>query len=67
MSTRQASSASSISSFWPLWGWPIALGVLSALGLLSALVGDGLWDWASWLALGLPVAVCGWFGLRRER
>ena len=64
MSARKASAAA---SFWPFWGWPIALGVLSALGLLSALIGDGLWDWASWLALGLPVAVCGWFGLLRQR
>lgn len=52
---------------WSLWGWPIAMALLSALGLLSALIGDGLWDWASWLALGLPVAACGWFGLRRKR
>jgi xanthosine utilization system XapX-like protein len=51
---------------WSPWGWPIAPAVLSALGLLSALIGDGLWDWVSWLALGLPVAVCCWFGLRRD-
>lgn len=48
--------------FWHLWRWPIVLGVLSATGLLSALVSDGGWgDWWSWLALGLPVAVMAWF------
>lgn len=62
MSPRKASSFP-----WSLWGWPIALALLSALGLLCALIGDGPWDWASWLALGLPVAVCAWFGLRRKR
>ena len=47
------------------WGWPIALAVLSAGGLISALVADGAWDAVSWFGLGLPVAVCAWFGLRR--
>ena len=36
---------------------PLALAALSAVGLVSALLGDGLWDALSWLALGLPVAV----------
>jgi hypothetical protein len=51
---------------WALWGWPIAFALLSSLGLLSALLGDGPWDWVSWLTLGLPVAACLWFGLRKR-
>jgi hypothetical protein len=43
-----------------VWRWPIALGVLSLIGLLSALFGDGAWDLASGLALALLVAICGW-------
>jgi hypothetical protein len=35
---------------------PLALGVLSAVGLISALLGDGLWDVLSWFLLALPVA-----------
>ncbi|MCW7536884.1 hypothetical protein OOT46_03325 [Aquabacterium sp. A7-Y] len=48
-----------------MWRWPIALGLLSASGLLSALVSDGWGDAWSWLALGVPVLVMAWFGLRR--
>lgn len=48
-----------------LWGWPVALALLSAVGLLSALVGDGAWDALSWFALGLPVVVVAWYALRR--
>jgi len=48
-----------------LWGWPIGLAVLSAIGLLSALLGDGAWDALSWAALALPVGVAAWHALRR--
>lgn len=47
-----------------LWAWPILLGLLSATGLLSALVSDGWGDAWSWFALGLPVAVMAWHGWR---
>ncbi|MFZ5689941.1 MAG: hypothetical protein ACOY5F_01665 [Pseudomonadota bacterium] len=40
---------------------PIVLGVLSAIGLLAALLGDDGWDYVSWLALGIPCAVMAWF------
>ncbi|ATG94183.1 hypothetical protein QRO11_12515 [Paracidovorax citrulli] len=50
-----------------LWGWPIALGVLTASGLVSALVSDGWGDTWSWVALGVPVAVMAWFGWLRRR
>ena len=46
-----------------LWTWPIVLGVLTCVGLASALLGDGAWDALSWLTLGVPVAVAGWFSL----
>jgi hypothetical protein len=49
-----------------LWGVPILLAILTALGLGLALVGDGLWDSVSALALGAPVAVGAWFSLRRK-
>lgn len=49
----------------PLWRGPVLLAVLSLFGLLSALLADGLWDTLSWLALGVPVLVCAWYGLRR--
>ena len=51
---------------WGLWGAPILLAVLSVIGLLAALIGDGVYDAVSWIGLGLPVAVSLWYGLRRR-
>ena len=39
-----------------IFKWPIVLGLLTAGGLLSALVGDGVWDTLSWVLLAVPVA-----------
>lgn len=47
-----------------MWGWPIALGVLSASGLVSALVSEGWGDAWSWVGLGVPVAVMAWHAWR---
>lgn len=44
---------------------PIILAVLGGAGLIFALVGDGVWDGLSWLALSVPIAifaVCLWRG-----
>jgi len=45
------------SSFWKVFGLPAAIGALCAVGLFSALLGDGLWDAVSWLGLGIPSVV----------
>lgn len=52
-----------------MFGIPILLGVLSTVGLISALLGDDIWDALSWIALGVPCAVIlwYWFGGRRGR
>ena len=50
-----------------VWPIPIALASLTALGLVSALVGDGVWDAVSWVALAVPVAVCVACGRPRRR
>jgi len=54
-------------SFLSLWGWPIGLCVLSAVGLVGGLVGDGAWDWLAWLGLGAPCLAAAWFGVRGRR
>ena len=52
-------------SLWPLWGWPLVMGLLTAVGLVSALFSDGgVGDAVAWGALGIPVAVCIWCGWR---
>jgi len=51
--------------FGPVWTAPVLLGVLTGVGLVSALLGDGVWDALSAVSLGVVVAVGGWYGLRR--
>lgn len=48
-----------------LWGWPVAIAVVSLAGLVGGLLGDGAWDWLCWAGLGAPMAAALWFGLRR--
>ncbi|HWT72867.1 MAG TPA: hypothetical protein VN361_11840 [Oxalicibacterium sp.] len=52
--------------FKRLWGAPIVLGTLTVIGLLSALLGDGVWDQISAVTLGIPVVVGIWYGLRNK-
>ncbi len=54
-------------AFRRLWGWPIVLGLLSASGLLSALVSDGWGDVWSWVGLGVPVVLMVRHGIARRR
>jgi len=54
------------SPFVKLWGMPIVLGILTIVGLLSALFGDGIWDALSAVTLGAPVLVGAWYSLRRQ-
>jgi hypothetical protein len=44
-----------------VFGIPLAIAIVSGIGLAAALFGDDAWDALSWLALAVPVAVCGWF------
>jgi len=54
------------SRFLSLWGWPIALGLLTAIGLVSALFSDGgFGDQLSGVCLGIVTAVGLWFSFRR--
>lgn len=39
---------------------PIWLGVASVVGLVSALLGDGVWDGVSWLAIFAPIGAVWW-------
>lgn len=43
---------------------PFAIGVVSAIGLVAALVGDDMWDTIGWLGLGIPAGVAIWFMAR---
>jgi hypothetical protein len=52
---------------WALWRWPVVMAVLSFVGLLSALLGEGgAWWWLSWTALAIPLVVIA-LGIGRAR
>lgn len=55
------------SPFMKLWGMPVLLGLLTTVGLVSALLGDGIWDTVSAFALGTPVLAALRFSLRGWR
>jgi hypothetical protein len=55
------------SAFMRLWGAPIVIGILTAIGLLSALLGDGIWDWLSATLLGVPMLLCMRYSFSRSR
>ena len=48
-----------------VYGAPTLLAGVSVVGLVAALVGDGVFDALSWLALGALAAVIGWYVLRK--
>ncbi|MBP2638666.1 MAG: PepSY-associated region [Firmicutes bacterium] len=49
-------------SFRQIWGFPIVIGIMTTIGLVSSLVGTGIWHWISWIALALPIVTAAWFG-----
>jgi hypothetical protein len=53
---------------WMIFRWPLLLAVLSLFGLISALVGDEVYDLLSWLSLAVPLLLVGvvWVRLRRK-
>ena len=50
-----------------MWAAPVVLGVLTASGLVSALVSDDLGDVWSWIGLGIPMAVLTWYAFAPRR
>ncbi len=53
--------------FRRVYGPAIVLAAVTFCGLLSALLGDGIWDAASWCALSIPLAAILWkYGQARE-
>ena len=43
-------------------GFPIGIGIMTTIGLVSSLVGTGIWNWISWITLTLPIVIAVWFG-----
>jgi hypothetical protein len=51
--------------FRKIYGTPLVLAGVTFCGLMSALLGDGLWDTISWFVLAVPLAVVLWKYCRR--
>ena len=56
-----------LGGFVRVFGWPILLALFGAIGLISALLGDDVWDVLSWAGLAAPVLVLAWHVLRPVR
>ena len=50
-----------------IFGIPLALALLSFGGLICGLLGDGIWDVLSCIAVGLPPALAAWYALKPAR
>lgn len=48
-------------TFKTIYRIPLALSAIIAVGLLSALLGDGLWDVISWVLLAVPLLLLSHF------
>jgi len=44
-----------------IWSAPAALGLLTLVGVVAALLSDGIGDTISWIALAIPVGIALWF------
>ncbi|UGY20054.1 hypothetical protein [Bradyrhizobium septentrionale] len=53
-------------SLTQIFAAPLVIAIVSTVGLISALVGDGVWDAVSWVGLGLPVLLYLVFIWRRQ-
>lgn len=53
-----------IRSLGEVFAMPILLGLLSAIGLVVALLGDDIWDAVGWVGLGIPLLVAAWYMMR---
>jgi hypothetical protein len=50
-----------------IFGIPAAIALVTAAGLVTALLDDGLVDAVSWAALSVPVLAAVWSWRKRER
>ncbi len=60
--TQQAAGPQYPKSFRQIWGFPIGIAIMTTIGLVSSLVGTGIWQWLSWITLALPIGIAAWLG-----
>ena len=52
--------------FRGVWAAPLFIAFFTTGGLLAALLGDGVWNVFSWIALAIPVAIVSWIFSRHR-
>jgi len=52
---------------WQIFAAPTLIALLSLVGLLAALLGNGVFDWVSWVGLAAPLVIVGWAMKTRRR
>ncbi len=62
MTPRQKRNSSTVRTF----GAPAIIAVVSLVGIFAALLGADMFDLASWIGLGVPVAVIVWAMITRR-
>jgi len=45
------------SNYWRVFAQPLWIGLLTAVGLFAALLGDGWWDTLAWVGMGIPAVL----------
>jgi hypothetical protein len=45
-------------TLWEIFKMPLLMALLTVIGLLSALLGNGVFDVVSWVCLSIPVYAC---------
>ncbi|WP_404413685.1 hypothetical protein [Brevundimonas vesicularis] len=51
-------------TLWAIFRAPVVLFTLSLIGLVGALLQDGVWDWAFAALLASPILATGWAVVR---
>ncbi len=44
-------------SGWQIYRWPLLVNLLALVGIVAALIGNGVYDFLSWLCLGTTVGL----------
>ena len=63
MSRRTKSGGQSLGAIFLI---PILIALVSIIGLIAALIGNGAYDLVSWITLAIPAVAVGW-ALRARR
>lgn len=65
MTTRAVTPRSRARSLMEVFAAPTMIAIASSVGLITALVGDGLMDAIAWIGLSIPIAVSAWYLLTK--